>query len=205
MYHFREYSGFLLSKIEEQILEEIHENLSKDFEVNFNPNFTFNFKKFAIFNHISVVNPFLCFDVAYDSEHFQIVALNIQYNYIGGKRGDSLINENQIWGLKTLKNNYGNIFLRDENIYDKVAEIFNKTEIDFQEDKEFSNRYYLVSDQVDKTRFSFNSKIRSYFKEIPKSENYIFEIAENIIIVGNRKPINQYYSHQIANFLKNKF
>lgn len=204
MYNFREYVGFLLSKTEEEILKEIYNLLNEQFEVAFDKNFSQNLKKFTVFNHISTVNPFICFDVKSQNENFKIIGINIQYNYIGGQRGDSLINENQIWGLKTTQNNYGNVLIRDENIYDKFLDIFTKVDIDFKADKEFSKRYHVASNEKEKTSFAFNSKIRSFFNEIPKNENFIFEIVENEIIMGNRKPMDQYKTLQIANFLKNK-
>lgn len=204
MYHFRKYEGFLISKVEEQILEEIYENLSQDFIIKYNPEFIFDFKKFGAFNHISVINPFLCFDVSKDSENFQIIAVNIQYNFIGGKHGDSLINENQIWGLKKLDKDFGNIFIRDENIYDKIAEIFQKIEIDFKENAEFSKRYFVITDNETQTRISLNQNMRKLFCEIPKKENFIFEISNNYLLMGNRKPIDKINVNQIVNFLKNK-
>jgi hypothetical protein len=45
-----------------------------------------------------------------------------------------------------LEKDYGRILIREENVFDKILEILIKTEIDFKDDKEFSNRFFVLAE-----------------------------------------------------------
>ncbi len=201
MYHFREYQGFFPSTIEAQILGNIYNELSQKFAVQMLEHFDFDLKFFGIFSHISIIKPFWSLAISSEKENFQLVAINIQYNFIGGKKGDTLINENQLWGFKKLKKDYGNLYIREEKLIDKVIELFHSLEIDFPQDTEFSKRFYVCSDNENKTRLALDQNTRTLFCEIPNRENFIFEIQQNHLVMGNRKPINEQNAMQIAQFL----
>lgn len=196
---------FLISKEEEILLNELFDSFSTNCTVSINSNFSFDFKKYKIFSHYSSIKPLLCFDLSSENQNFQIIIVNVEYRFIGGRFGDKVISENQIWGLKRLKDDYGNVIIREEKIEHKILELFHKTEIDFKEDKIFSDRFYVESDNETKTRLALNRNIRNIFSSIPYEENFIIEILNDELIIGNRKSINLLNSNQIANFLNNNF
>lgn len=137
-----------------------------------------------------------------ENQNFQIASINLDYKVVGGKHGDSLVNENQIWGFKKLQQNYGKLLIREENYFDKIFELFNKTEIDFKDDKEFSDRFFVVADHENNAKNFLNNETKKALTEIPTDENFILEISNNELIIGNKKPINQLNFNQILNFLK---
>ena len=52
----------------------------------------------------------------------------------------------ELVGLTTIYKDIGHVLIRPETIGDKLIELVNPVEIDFKEDKEFSAKYYVVSD-----------------------------------------------------------
>jgi len=92
-----------------------------------------------------------------------------------------------------------------ENVFDKILEILIKTEIDFKDDKEFSNRFYVLADDEYNAKQFLNSKVRKNFNSIPKKENFTIEIFNNELIISNKKTFNKINFNQIINFLKNNF
>ena len=197
--HFK---TFLISETEENILENIYSKYKNEFQISFKENFNINEKKFEIFSHYSEIKILSCFDITIENQNFQIAFINLDYRFVGGKHGDSIVNENQIWGFKKLQQDYGKLLIREENYFDKILEIFNKTEIDFKDDKEFSDRFFVLTDHENNAKRFLNNETKKALTEIPTDENFILEISNNELIIGNKKPINQLNFNQIVNFLK---
>ena len=104
-----------------------------------------------------------------------------------------------------LEKDYGRILIREENVFDKILEILIKTEIDFKDDKEFSDRFYVLADDGYNAKQFLNSEIREILTSIPKKENFSIEVFNNELIISNKKTFNKINFNQIINFLKNNF
>ena len=193
---------YLITKEEEIILDEIVSNLSNDYNLSFDNRPTFNFKKFETFQHYSDIKTLSSINF---NNQFKILIINIEHHFIGGRHGDSIHNENQILGIKMLEKDYGRILIREENVFDKILEILIKTEIDFKDDKEFSDRFYVLADDEYNAKQFLNSEVRKNFNSIPKKENFTIEIFNNELIISNKKTFNKINFNQIINFLKNNF
>ena len=191
---------YLITKEEEIILDEIVSNLSNDYNLSFDNEPTFNFKKFETFQHYSDIKTLSSINF---NNQFKILIINIEHHFIGGRHGDSIHNENQILGVKMLEKDYGRILIREENVFDKILEAFNKTEIDFKDDKKFSDRFFVVAEEENKAKQFLNSEIREILTSIPKKENFSIEVFNNELIISNKKTLNRINFNQIINFLKN--
>lgn len=190
---------YLITQQEEQTLEKIISELPDEYIISFDNESTFDFKTFETFQHYSDIKTLSSINV---NSQFQILIINIEHHFIGGKHGDSHHNENQILGFKKLEQDYGRILIREENVFDKILEIFNKTEIDFKEDKEFSDRFFVLADNENYAKKFLNNQNRKALKTIAKSENFEIEISNNKLIIRNKKPINNFTFYQILDFLK---
>ena len=193
---------YLITKEEEIILDEIVSNLLNDYNLSFDNEPTFNFKKFETFQHYSDIKTLSSINF---NNQFKILIINIEHHFIGGRHGDSIHNENQILGIKMLEKDYGRILIREENVFDKILEILIKTEIDFKDDKEFSDRFYVLADDEYNAKQFLNSEVIKNFNSIPKKENFTIEIFNNELIISNKKTFNKINFNQIINFLKNNF
>ena len=193
---------YLITQQEEKTLQEIITELSDEHILSFDNNPTLDFKKFETFSHYSDIK-ILC-SINFNSQ-FQVLIINIEHHFIGGRHGDSIHNENQILGIKMLEKDYGRILIREENVFDKILEILIKTEIDFKDDKEFSDRFFVVAEEENKAKQFLNSEIREILTSIPKKENFSIEVFNNELIISNKKTLNKINFNQIINFLKNNF
>lgn len=196
------FNTFLISKVEGNILDNIYSNIKNDYQISFNDRFNFNEKNFEIFRHYSEIKILSCFDVTFENQNFQIAIINLDYRFIGGKNGDSIVNENQIWGFKKLKQDFDKILIREENYFDKILEFFNETEIDFKDDKEFSDRFFVLTDKENDAQKFLTKETKNLLTSIPKDENFIIEISNDELIIGNRKPLSEINFKQILSFLK---
>lgn len=190
---------YLITKQEEQILQEIVSERSDEYNITFDLKPTFDFKKFETFQHYSDIK--ILSSINFNSQ-FQILLINIEHHFIGGKHGDSIHYENQIFGIKTLEKDYGRILIREENFFDKILEIFNKTEINIKDDKEFSDRFFVLANNENTAKQFLHSEVRKNLISIPKNENFTIETYNNKLIIRNKKTINKFTFHQIIDFLK---
>lgn len=191
---------YLITKEEEIILDDIVLNLYNDYKLSFDSEPTFDLKKFETFQHYSDTKILSSINF---NNLFKILIINVEHHFIGGRHGDSIHCENQILGIKTLEKDCGKILIREENYFDKIFEFFNKTEIDFSDDKEFSDRFFVLADNENNAKKFLNNETKKALTEIPTYENFILEISNNELIIGNKKPINKINFNQIVSFLKN--
>ncbi|MEI6347663.1 MAG: hypothetical protein WCP69_06930 [Bacteroidota bacterium] len=104
----------------------------------------------------------------------------------------------EVIGLTELRKDYGRVLIRPETIADKIAEIFEQVELDFDTDKEFSRKYYVLSNNESKFRMQVTT---SFLNCIAKFDNLEIEINKTILIVRTRKPFSSEITKTIADFL----
>ncbi|MFL5727915.1 MAG: hypothetical protein ACJ75J_00390, partial [Cytophagaceae bacterium] len=68
--------------------------------------------------------------------------------------------EYEMLALVNQSKDLGKIFISPESIIDKISEFFNPVEIDFPEDKVFSDKYYVLSSDPEKVRKSLDANLR---------------------------------------------
>ena len=105
---------------------------------------------------------------------FKILIFEKIDSYYHGKSAQRLsFQDYVIIAYKELPVNYGDIFIRRENLNDKIIELFMKQEVDLDEFPEFSSKYYVIANQrndvvnfIDKRRaalFVENNDIEGYY------------------------------------------
>ena len=108
--------------------------------------------------------------------------------------------EYQPWGLAYLKHDFGRVLIRPETLVDKVLEIIHPIELDFKEDKPFSDRFYVLTDDRYKATTGMDQNFRDAVMAI-KENDIIIEIIEHTLIIGNRKPIQPQHACYLAEFV----
>jgi len=125
-----------------------------------------NIREFSIFN--CKIKPILY-------KTFQISDLNssinlcyvrfthewVEASYSGGRKCE----ETNSYHFGYIENtiNLGNTIIRPESFYDKCIDFFIHVEIDFKEHKEFSKKYYLITENEQLVRDNLNKRIMDLF------------------------------------------
>ncbi|MBE9586117.1 hypothetical protein IM792_16810 [Mucilaginibacter sp. JRF] len=107
--------------------------------------------------------------------------------------------ENQTWALAYLKQNMGRVKIRRETFADKLFELVFPLEIDFKEDKAFSNTFYVLADDKPKAIAGITRDFRNAVMDI-REDDFIIEVADHTLIIGNRKPISGQKAIHLAEF-----
>jgi len=118
----------------------------------------------------------------------------------GDKGGIADHYEYQTWGLAYLKRNLGRVLIRPETLADKLIELIHPLEIDFKEDKAFSDTFYVIANDYEKAIAGIDRNLRNAIMDV-REDDFIIEIADHTLIIGNKKSISQQRSIHLAEFV----
>lgn len=92
-------------------------------------------------------------------------------------------NNIQLWAVLTTNNNYDHTLLRCESIKNKIIDFFIKQDIDYIDDKEFSNNFYIMSNNTETAKNYFSDEMRKAILKF-KGSKIIIELKGDKIYVG---------------------
>jgi hypothetical protein len=73
-------------------------------------------------------------------------------------------------GMLNTFEDFGHVLIRPETFADKIIEIFNGIETDFAGHRKFSNMFYVISDNKEKTLVDLKNSFLDFFIQFPKLE-----------------------------------
>jgi hypothetical protein len=91
---------------------------------------------------------------------FDLIIVGLDFSSQRGSQSRSKIIEYEMLALISIKKDLGKVFISPESFIDKVSEFFNPIEIDFPEDKAFSDKYYVLSGDAEKVRANLDANLR---------------------------------------------
>ncbi|HNU89573.1 MAG TPA: hypothetical protein PKJ94_14835 [Ferruginibacter sp.] len=183
------YSGYDIGESDINAIIEIHDKLKLTYFAEFDRDFTFNYKELELFkaNSINDLGPVICIKNSFRSFHLAFIEISYRVG-AGSRYSPGTHTEYQTWGITSLKNAYGHILIKPETFLDKIHELINSVELDFEDDREFSKKFYVVTDDPLKARLQLNQTFRDHIMNIQAKEFFI-EIIGNKLIIGNKKVI----------------
>jgi hypothetical protein len=147
----------------------------------------FQLEQFRVLKHYKQVNARDTFAIKNGGLDSYMLFLEMSSNSVE-KGALKQHNQYQPWALTYLKHNFGHVIIRSETLFDKIRELLLPIELDFDEDKPFSDRFYVLTDDKNKAEGAMNQAFRNAVMDI-KETDFIIEIFEHTAIIGNRKPI----------------
>ena len=193
---------FDFSKEEEQLIFEIYDRLFWLYNISVVHIEDSLYSKFSsdIQNPFSLFIPKICYFITdKDQKHsfYLFVVSKIQKTWKGGKTPveyDTL----QLWGLKDITEDFGYISVHKKKLIDKVAGIFNRFSINFN-DRDFKDFYVLGSDKF-KTMTFLTSKRKEIIQSFP-DEDFELEVKNNILSFGLPKELSTDDALIVSKFL----
>ncbi len=181
--------SYTMSEPQVQLVLKIHEELRKNYAVAFDLDFPFDMKPFASFetNEIFDSGPFL--KITNPRRIFHLGFIQLGYQIPAARQARSYFREFQQWGILNLSKDYGHILIKPETMLDKVHELIHHIELDFDDDPEFSKKYYILTDDKTKADLYLTPSFRDQIKAIT-APDFIVEILGNQLIIGNKKLID---------------
>jgi len=99
-----------------------------------------------------------------------------------------------------LKKDFGHVLIKPESFLDKLQEWIQPMELDFEDDPEFSRKFYVMTDEKEKAALAMDSDFRKAILEISESD-FLIEIRDSQLVIGNRKTVEPESATVFAGFL----
>jgi len=182
-----------------QRLFDIYTKLKKTYSIEVDNEFNLPFASFETFRSNGLNSEEAVFKISSGFQPFFLCFPEMRF-WLSNSRAPDI--EFQFWGYYKLKEDYGHILIRTETILDKIHELINPIELDFEDDKTFSQRFFVLTNNKFKAQLRINNTLRDIIKQIPLSE-IIIEIKGNDLLVGDKKAITEEQVLIFTEFLYN--
>jgi hypothetical protein len=104
------------------------------------------------------------------------------------------------WAIAYLKHDFGRVLIRRETLADKLIELVHPVELDFEEDKTFSDTFYILVNDRTKATMAIDRNFRNAVMDI-RHEDFVIEINEHNLIIGSQYPITPDRAVYLAEFV----
>ncbi len=104
------------------------------------------------------------------------------------------------WALAYLKKDFGRVVIRPETLRDKIIELIHPIELDFSEDRTFSNMFYVIVSDVQKAKTGIDRNFRNAVMDI-RYDDFVIEIVNHTLIIGSHHPVSPDKAAHLAEFV----
>jgi hypothetical protein len=128
-----------------------------------------------------------------------VVSVNSTVIHAGSKtQRREALTEWEFIGIAQLHQDFGQVYMRPELLGDKINELFNPVEVDFDFDKEFSKKYFVVTADETKLRECVTPSLLSAIK---RHNDLEIEIQGRDLLVRQKKRVSTESAETISQFL----
>ena len=177
----------------------IRQTLKGKFNLQQTGHIDFNLQQFEVFKHCHAIELQSSYVIKTDgnSSYILFVETHCKAEY---KAGITDTYDHQTWALAYLKHNFGRVLIRPETLRDKIVELIHPLEIDFAEDKAFSDTFYVVANDHEKAVTGINRNLRNAVMDV-REDDFIIEIVDHTLIIGSKKTITPEAAVHLAQFV----
>lgn len=182
-------------------LNDTYKALKAKFNVETTGYIDFYLEEFDVFKNYPDINLRGSFVIKYQGNESYIFFIEKHFRRSGG-RGQTLVDcyEYQTWALAYLKKDFGRVLIRKETLADKIIELVHPVELDFDEDKPFSDTFYVLVNDHQKAVEAINRNFRNAVMDI-RHDDFVIEIMEHTLIIGDQKPVSPERAVYLAEFV----
>jgi hypothetical protein len=180
---------------EVQQLEDIYKALKNRFDIRLPDNqHVNNFEAFNNNENASIGGTIVLNDNCY------LTFVKVHYQAREG-RGISLTEyyKYQIWAFVNSENDFGRILIRRETFTDKILELIHPQELHFNDDKAFSNRFYVITNDKEKARSAIDANFRTLLIN-NNGDDFAIETINQTLIIRNNNVIDTNQAISLAEF-----
>ena len=178
----------IITKDDEELVDDVLADLKFRFTYSENGKLSIPFKKFFLLKDYSKITPYKTINVQSSAGACYLSFIKVQYSYTPGRHSTGIANELQAYVFVKLPKNFGHAIIKRETVMNKIMELFQPLETDFEADKSFSRKFYVLAKDKDKGRELLNQRFRDEVKRIENADPYI-ECLNDLLLVSNKKGV----------------
>jgi hypothetical protein len=142
-----------------------YQALRAKFHIELTGEIDFHLEQFELFKHYLDVKVRDSFAIKHENNDSYVLFVENQSRNLG-KGSISGACEYQTWALAYLKHNFGRVLIRRETLADKIIELIHPVELDFAEDKAFSDTFYVLINDYEKAVTGINRNFRDVVMDL---------------------------------------
>jgi hypothetical protein len=182
--------------------DDTYKLLKSKFRIEHTGNIDFHLEDFEVFRECENVNLKGSYVIKNARTDCYILFVEIHKIKKSGSKLPTLYDyyEYQSWALAYLKKDCGRALIRSETLADKLIELVHPVELDFDDDKAFSDTFYVLVNDRYKAGSAMNRDFRNVVMDM-RHEDVIIEIIGHTLIIGHKKPIMPETTVKLAEFV----
>jgi hypothetical protein len=188
-----------LNPAETILFADFYNKVSKKYDVEIDDDVEIPLNKLALFRNYNSYAYQQSIRIKEGSENAFITILQVEYSTTGVRYSRHSVLEFQVWSFCFLPKKFGNIVIRPETFRDKLIEFFQPLEMNFPDDHEFCDNFYVLAKDQQKAQALFNSKFREEVKSL-QLKSFSIEILEDFLIMGTNKSLGNEDTIALAEF-----
>jgi hypothetical protein len=189
-----------LTTDETERFQETYKALRAELTIELTGHIDFHLEDFEVFKHYKELNLRESYAIKHYDNDGYVLFIEACYNAATPKRGIKHCREYQTWGLAYLKKDFGRVMIRLETLADKLIELIHPVELDFDEDKAFSDTFYVLVNDHQKAVASMDRNFRNVVMDV-RADDFVIEIINHTVIIGTHKPVSPENTLHMAEFV----
>lgn len=183
--------------------DDTYKLLKSRFRVEHTGNIDFHLENFEVFSacgNVNIRGSYVLKNALSDCYMLFVEIHNVVKG--GSARSSSLYDsyQYQSWALAYLKKDFGRVLIRPETLIDKIIELVHPVELDFDDDKAFSDTFYVLTNDRQKAGSAMDRKFRNVVMDVRETD-LVIEIINHTLIIGNHKSISPENAVHQAEFI----
>ena len=180
-------------------LEATYKALKENFKVGLIKDDAIRLKEFDMFTSHpeATIGGTLLINHPEDGCHLTFVKLRTVIQ--GGREPAISYYKYQVWASATLRSDFGRVMIRRETLVDKILNVVHPVELHFDNDSSFSHRFFVAANDKEKAVSAISSDFRDAIGGI-QMDDFIIEIANSTLVIGNVQPITPQQTLYMAEF-----
>lgn len=181
-------------------LYDIYKALKAKLHIEFTGNIDFHLEQFEVFRNYCDIKLRESYVIKHFNDDSYVLFVETHSRGQSQKRGIVDFYENQTWALAYLKKDFGRVLIRRETLTDKIIELVHPVELDFEDDKAFSDTFYVLVNDHQKALSAIDRNFRNAVMDI-RHDDFTIEVIEHTLIVGDRQPMSPERAVYLAEFV----
>lgn len=182
------------------LFNDTYKLLKARLEFHLTGNIDFQLEQFEIFRRYDDINIRGSYAIKESRGNDCYVLFVEAHSSVMGKYQRFHTYEYQTWAIAYLKHDFDRVLIRRETLTDKIIELVHPVELDFEEDKAFSDTFYVLVNDRDKAASAITRDFRNAVMDI-RHEDFLIEVIEHTLIIGSQDPISPERAVYLAEFV----
>ncbi|PJJ79090.1 hypothetical protein [Mucilaginibacter auburnensis] len=181
--------------------QDIYIAVKGQFPLNATGHINFHLEDFESFKNCIEINVRASYVIKHERSDSYLLFTETRHKPVDDKEADSAdYYLHHTWALAYLRKDFGHVVIRRETLRDKIIELIHPIELDFAEDKPFSNTFYTIVSDVQKAQSGIDRNFRNAVMDV-RDDDFLIEIVNHTLIIGSHHPMLPEKAKHMAAFV----